>query len=67
MAKTTATLQSRDTLGNINTDFDRSEVPAKQEPRMVLRCNECGKKFKTTVFNTDVECPKCGGVDYEEL
>lgn len=33
--------------------------------KMVLSCNECGKKFKVSESNPDPSCPKCGSVDFD--
>jgi len=43
-------------------------TPAKPKAaRTGLVCNECGKKFSVSLNNTDPQCPKCNGVDYEVL
>lgn len=44
-------------------------APARQArpAQVALRCNECGRKFKRSPNACDIECPKCGGVDYEVM
>jgi hypothetical protein len=32
---------------------------------ITLDCQECGKVYRIGLNNTDPECPKCGGTDYE--
>jgi Zn finger protein HypA/HybF involved in hydrogenase expression len=32
--------------------------------RIKLTCNECGKVWRVSP-NSDPQCPKCNGVDYE--
>lgn len=34
-------------------------------PKVSLKCNECGKKFKVSAKANDPACPKCGGVDWD--
>lgn len=58
---------NKDMFGNEDTSVDRSDVPTRKEPRAIFRCNECGKKFTVSVFAADVQCPKCEGVDLDEL
>ena len=34
--------------------------------RISLKCNECGKTWRVGP-NSDPQCPKCNGVDYEVM
>jgi rRNA maturation protein Nop10 len=40
----------------------------REDNRVTLQCNECGKKRKVSPEGTfNDRCPKCGGVDWDVL
>ena len=50
-------------LGQLEVIASSTKPPA---VRIGLQCNECGKKWRVSP-NSDPQCPKCNGVDYEVL
>lgn len=53
----------------IEQNLEAQGNPARREDnRVALRCNECGKKRKVSPDgNYNERCPKCGGVDWNVL
>ena len=42
--------------------------PRREDTRVTLQCNECGKKRKVSPNGNYFDrCPKCGGVDWDVL
>jgi Zn finger protein HypA/HybF involved in hydrogenase expression len=55
-------INKRDFFGRPDTSVVKVRRLA---PKVKLACLECGKRFSTLATNSDVECPKCHGVDVD--
>jgi Zn finger protein HypA/HybF involved in hydrogenase expression len=56
-------ITKRNFFGEPDTSVDRSEVPAKKEQKLRVRCDDCRHAFVIGLFDLDLcECPKCHGI-----
>ena len=35
--------------------------------KVLIECNECGKKFQRSEASLNLECPRCHGVDVDPI